>query len=111
MFPEVVPSLNIYTGDTFEQAYRFKTNGNSINLVEDGWSNWKCFIKSTPDSETGFEVDIDLSEASSGRIVLSIAAADTETVPAGYFDVQAENNGVVKTWISGSVRLRKGVTE
>ena len=106
MFPPRVPTFELYAGDDFSQTLRFTENGSPKNLS--AWTDWKAQWRA---GDVIQNFDVDDSQAGDGLIALSLDGAQTrEMEPAGVWDVQANLDGIVKTWAAGSTIWRIDVT-
>ena len=105
MQPANVPTLVIYAGDTWSQSYEFKAGdpAEPIDFVAEGWGDWLCQCRETPESDDFFVINVDDSEADLGRILLFADADETRLFTSGFFDLQATNGVTVKTWIRGNL--------
>jgi hypothetical protein len=108
--PPIVPILKIYAGDTFTQSFVFETDGVPRNLVAEGWGSWLAQIRVMPESTTSVPFVIDTTQASVGRITLSLTAATTATLVGDVFDLQATRTGEVRTFLQGSLTVSKDVS-
>lgn len=111
-FPIKVPVIKLYRGDSFSQTYVFKNNINNTpkNLVQEGWSNWKAQWRPEVDSETVVDFLVNTTNASNGEILISLTAAQTAIMRKGIWDLQATQNLIIRTWLSGKVEFEKDVT-
>lgn len=111
-FPLIVPTLEVYQGDTFSASYILK-EGNpaaAINLPAAGWTSWTAKWRSHPNSTTAVSFAVGTTDADEGRIVVSLTATQTSTLKNGYWDLQSTRNSEVKTWIRGKVTVIQDVT-
>jgi hypothetical protein len=103
--PANVPALVIYAGDTWSQSYEFKAGdpAEAIDFVAEGWTDWICQCRATPESTQFFTINVDDSDAENGRIVLYADPEETRLFTPGVFDLQSTNGVTIKTWIRGNL--------
>jgi len=114
-FPiNVTKNLNaIYNGDdwSFSCVFKNKETQLPINLVTDGWSSWKSQWRPYAKADEFFELTVDSSRANLGKIVVHIPASITsQIVSKGVFDIEAKQNGIVRTWLRGDIEFEMDVT-
>jgi hypothetical protein len=110
-FPTDVGTLRVYAGDTFSQTFVFKEGTAVIDFDAEGWTDWAAEYRVTRNAATSITFAVDDSEADEGRITISLTPDQTnEITKAGVFDLQATQNGTVKTWLQGSIAWSKDVT-
>jgi len=103
----------IYKGDdwAFSCVFTSKTTGLPLNLVTDGWTSWASQWRPYAKSETFFQLTIDSSQANVGRIIVHIPSSITSQITSkGVFDIEAIQNGVVRTWVRGDIAFEMDVT-
>jgi hypothetical protein len=112
MYPSTVPTIKIYSGDTWAQSYEFKAGdpAEPIDFVAEGWTDWAAQWRPTPFSEDFIELDIDISDADVGRIILNATDLQTRMLGDGFIDLQSVNGDEVKTWIRASVVWSEDIT-
>jgi hypothetical protein len=109
--PTNVGTLAVYAGDTFTQTFIFKDGANVYDFVDAGWSDWVAQYRVTRDSDAAIDFAVDDSEADEGKITISLTATQTDELNrAGVFDLQASENGVVRTWLQGQIAWTRDVT-
>lgn len=111
-FPIKIPAIKIYRGDSFSQTYVFKnsTTNQPKNLVQEGWTNWVAQWKPEVDADIIVNFTVDASNASTGQILVSLTPQQTQVLRRGVWDLQANQNSVVRTWLVGKVEFEKDVT-
>jgi hypothetical protein len=110
-FPTDVGTLRVYAGDTFSQTFVFKEGETVIDLVDEGWTGWAAQYRVTRDAATAISFAVDDSEADEGRITIALSPSQTNQISkAGVFDLQASQNGTVKTWLQGSLAWTRDIT-
>ena len=104
-FPVTVPNIKVYQGDTFTASYVFKnkTTGVSLDLVDEGWSNWVAQWRPSGPSSEVVSFVVDDTYASDGRIIVTAPPTSTRLVKDGVWDLQATRDSEVKTWVRGRV--------
>lgn len=111
--PVTVDTVEVYAGDTVDwPTYTLKTSDGTIrNLVAEGWTNWAAQWRPTPDATSDVVLDLDESRLSEGIIRITASAVDTRAMQAnGVWDIQAERNGEVKTFLRGKTKWVQDVT-
>lgn len=99
VWPLRVPDVQLYAGDTWEQIYRFETAGEPADLSS--WTGWACQARKSTGSGVE-DVALDLSGLAEGVIVLALTAEQTRRMRDTWvFDVQAERDGRVRTFLRG----------
>lgn len=114
-FPiNVTKSVNpIYSGDAwiFSCLFTRDEDGLPIDLVQEGWSGWKAQWRPYSKSSVYIDLIIDQTQASNGRITLTMLEEDTASIETnGVFDLEAVQSGLTRTWIRGDVPFKKDVT-
>jgi hypothetical protein len=111
--PVQVPVVPIYAGDSVAfPVYTVKTaEGAAIDLVADGWSDWRAQWRPQADAQDSIELTVDASRANEGMILIRVAAEDTANMGgAGVWDLQATRAGLVRTWLRGKTKWTRDVT-
>lgn len=109
--------LTVYRGDTKDYTLEFTetTGGAAVNLS--GWT-WLAEVRSTrdePDPVTA-TFTVDSSDAATGVLVVTLPAVESAKLvtDAGratyYWDLQGTDGGVVKTWLTGKVKVTGDVS-
>jgi hypothetical protein len=99
-----IGGLPVYAGDSFSQTFEFLDDGEAIDLVVEGWSNWIAQYRKTPKSVDFVEFVVDDSAADEGVITISLTPQQArELGDSGVFDLQATQNGTIRTWLKGSI--------
>lgn len=114
-FPiNVSKSVNpIYSGDAwlFTCVFTRPDALLPIDLPEEGWSNWRAQWRPYAKSSTYIDLIVDETQAANGRITLSMSQEDTASIDTnGVFDLEAVQEGLIRTWVRGDVLFKKDVT-
>lgn len=117
-FPASVPDVEIYAGDTFEwPSFTFTTDGTPINLTT--WTGWTASWRPTPGSADSVDLTVDTSAGATGTVKITASATATRAMQTlvpkvfdgfGYWDLQATQSAVVRTWLRGKTINREDVT-
>jgi hypothetical protein len=108
-----VPVVTVYGGDTVHwPSYTFTDSSENVrNLDIEGWTNWTAQWRASVTAHDALSLTVDASEASEGIIRLLASSDVTEAMNAsGVWDLQSENNGIVRTWIRGATKYTRDVT-
>lgn len=111
--PVTVPNITIYAGDdTLWPVYVLKSDVDTpINLEVAGWSDWAAQWRPREDSTEAVDLVVDDTRADEGIIQISATSEQTQAMGvAGVWDLQAVNDGKVKTWLRGKTKYTKDVT-
>lgn len=114
-FPiNVTKSVNpIYSGDAwvFSCLFTRDADGLPIDLVDEGWTNWRAQWRPYAKSNVFIDLDVNETDAANGRISLSMSEENTADVESnGVFDLEATQAGATRTWVRGDVLFKKDVT-
>jgi hypothetical protein len=103
-------ALEVYAGDTWSQAFVFKTGDDPEDLT--GWSDWEAEWRETPDATDSITLSASVSgDPADGTIVVSATPEQTRAMGAsGVFDVQALDGVTVRTFIRCKTKWRQDVT-
>lgn len=117
-FPASVPDVEIYAGDTAEwPPFTFTTDGTPIDLTD--WDDWTATWRPTPGSADSVDLDVDTTAGATGTVKITASATATRAMQNlapkvfdgfGYWDLQAVNGAVVRTWLRGKTINREDVT-
>lgn len=112
--PVTVDPVEVYAGDTVTwPTYTFKMSDKVTprNLAAEGWTNWTVQWRPTPDSPSEVTLNFDGSRLSEGIILISASPLNTRLMKSnGVWDIQAERNGQVKTFLRGKTKWVQDVT-
>lgn len=110
--PIKVPTLKLYRGDSFFQSFVFKNASTGVvrDLVSEGWSDWTAQWRPNIDSNNYVNFTVDALQANVGLISIELTPEQTTALRNGVWDLQAIQNGIVKTWLAGKLELTKDVT-
>ena len=98
-----------YQGDTLQLTFNF-TDANDVPVVLPT-TGWRAQIRQTAASETILaSFTIDSTDAATGVLVLTLAAAASESLTGGIWDLESSDGGVVRTYLRGTVRFEVDVT-
>lgn len=91
--------MAVYAGDSLAfPVFSLVEDGAPIDLS--GWTNWQAAWSGGDNLVT---LSVDDSRLAEGKIIIYADASVTRGMRcAGRWDVQAENNGVVRTWLTGT---------
>ena len=113
-YPQTVPLVRIYAGDTYFQSYTFKdSEGAVIDLLDAGWRDWRAQYRPSRLSNEYVEFTVVDNDSPDGVIKVSMTAATTLTLHHnGIWDLEAtnENDGTVRTFITSGVDVLHEVT-
>ena len=109
--PEYTTPVEVYAGDSLSfPGLVFRRDGVGRDLEDEGWTNWRAVWKKPRNSDR-VELTVDASEADVGRILIFASEEVTrEMGTSGLWDLQAELNGQVRTFIRGTTSYREDVT-
>lgn len=102
--------LHGYRGDTFVLNVTIEdADGNPLVLDPAGWA---AQIKRRPDATNPVaEFAIDTTDAADGKLVLTLAAADTAELPErGVWDLQQQITTSTRTYLFGETYFGRDVT-
>jgi hypothetical protein len=111
--PVTVDTVEVYAGDTITwPTYTLKTsNGVARDLVAEGWTDWAVQWRATPESPSEVTLDFDGSRLAEGILLVSASPLNTRNMQsAGVWDIQAERNGEVRTFLRGKTKWVQDVT-
>jgi hypothetical protein len=98
----VAVNLNAYEGDSWSQMFRLLRAGAPVDLTS-------AIVRSECRSPSGdvYAMQCSSPDPTNGEVVLALP--DVE--PADYaYDIEVTDGGIVTTWITGRLRVRRGVT-
>lgn len=111
MVPEI--SLDVYAGDTWRASLVITDQGGApVDLTDPSWS-WRSQLRR---DASVVEVEVDVSRAAEGVLVLGLEPDVTQTLRGGELDVESRRvdpdsgRPIVRTWLRASVRVRQDVT-
>lgn len=116
-FPPINPGkpIDVYAGDPISWSYRLlDQDGDPFDLT--GQSDWEAQWRWEPNARAFTEITVEVTDPTSGTIVLSMTAEDTaqpdekSDLRSGVFDVQSTFAGEVQTWIRDGINWRRDVT-
>lgn len=85
--PALIDELDLYAGD--DEAFMVSFVDESSAAIDVSHLTWTSQIRSSRNSETAFDVDINTDDAVNGNIVIEISATITRTLPrSGVWDLQ-----------------------
>lgn len=105
-YPVKVPDWKLYRGDYSELRFEFEGE-DSVPIPLDDWNNWSAAWLPSRGELRQLEVT-----AEGNAVTVAFPSEVTQGVETinGSWDVQAENNGRVRTWLRGQTKLTKDVT-
>lgn len=120
--PAVIPTFQVYRGDTFERSFliqQLSDSGNPdsslipVDLTSYG-SNWLSQFRKSEDDPNATMCAISSAQLDVGIVTISLTSDQTTLLPAkGEWDIQVSDNGVpatVRTLIRGTFALIKDVS-
>jgi len=107
--PAEVPVVLVYAGDDATiGTYTFTENGTPMDLS--AWT-FRAEWRGSLTSSTAETLDVDTSLAATGTLVVSADAAVTRAMGAnGYWDLEGELAGEIRTFVYGRTKYREDVT-
>lgn len=104
-------NLEWYRGDDYVHELKFVDNSIPPNPLDVSEYEFKAQVRDRPENGTILhaEFDIDMTQASSGIIVLSLPGASTR-IPPAFWDLEVDDGEGVTTWLAGSVTPSGDVT-
>lgn len=106
MFPVEVPKLAVYAGDTLNQSYRVRQDGEPVDLS--AWSEWAAVWVGDDHRET---LTVDSSSAAQGILTVTATPAQTRRMTGrGKWDLQGRDGEVTRTWLRGQTTWQNDVT-
>lgn len=111
--PVTVDTVEVYAGDDVSwPTYTFKTgDGTRRDLVAEGWGNWHAQWRPTPESPSEVTLSVNEAVLSNGIIAISVSSIGSRAMKTnGVWDVQAERNGEVHTFLRGKTKWIQDVT-
>jgi hypothetical protein len=109
--------IPIYRGDSLVRSYRFRDEATRdvLDLEAAGWTSWRVQWRPAEDWPEFVELTVETSAASVGVITVAATHAQTETMRAGVWDLQAtrtvSGTPEVRTWIRGTTTFEGDVTK
>jgi hypothetical protein len=107
--PAEVPIVLVYAGDDATiGTYTFLENGDPVDL-----SAWtlRASWRRTLESATAETLDVDDILAATGTITVTAPAAITRDMDGnGYWDLEGELGGQIRTFVYGRTKYREDVT-
>lgn len=99
-------ALEVYEGDVLRAAVDFVGNANVSALV------FRAQWRSAPKADTALEFAIDMAQAATGRITISLTSAQTAQMGgAGVFDVLLVTGPTeTRALVAGKTSFSRGVT-
>lgn len=102
--------LNVYRGDTWTHEVRFVDSAeNPIDVS--AWT-FASQVRRKWDGDIVIPFSVNAANASSGVVVFSVAAPDTDIDPGRYrYDVERTQSGVVQTLVAGRLTVTGDITQ
>lgn len=109
--PGIVPTEQIYGGDGWSRTLTISQSGTPVDLT-DGWSGWKAQWRPTAGAQTVLDIDVDVTDAATGVLVLSLTGDQTGSMGGdGVWDLEATpTGGEPVTWVRQQTTWLQGVT-
>lgn len=107
----------VYRGDSLTRSFRFRdeTTQAVLNLTAAGWVSWRAQWRPAEDWPEFVELTVDTSQAAAGIVSVSATGAQTQTMRAGIWDLQATRTVTgtteIRTWIRGTTTHKGDVTQ
>lgn len=107
--PAEVPIVFVYAGDDATiGTYTFLENGVATDLS--AWT-FRAHWRRTLDAPTAEELVVDDSLAATGTLTVTAPAAVTRDMDGnGYWDLEGELGGQIRTFVYGRTKYREDVT-
>ena len=102
--------IAVYAGDNLVVTpIRVRNSDNSLfDFDAEGWTNWRAQWRNRDESVT---VDFIVDYVNPGEFWLSLTPEDTRAMNGpGSWDLQADLDGVITTWLRGTTTWRNDVT-
>lgn len=112
MYPTEVPIVNIYAGDDVQfPVFRLMEGTPPAPVDLSAYTNWAAEWRSDPNSETKLLLVVDTAELAAGKITITADHTVTNAMNgSGWWDVQAELGGNIRTFLLGRTSWTKDVT-
>ena len=109
--PGIVPTEQVYAGDTWTRVFTFTQNGAAVNLVSAGWTGWRAQWRPAAGAAASLTITVDASNAATGGLTLSLSSSQTEQMGGdGVWDLEGTNGASTITVLRGQTTWTQDVT-